>query len=82
MILEKKIYKNGLLINLVKGIKNPNMNSGHPPINEIAILQQQRNIGITEKNVINLKLKMNKVNEIKLSKKANLQINNLHFNNF
>ena len=50
------------------------MNFGHPSINEIAISQYQGNIGITEKNVLNLKLNKNKVNEIKLSKNGSKKV--------
>ena len=50
------------------------MNFGHPSVNEIAIPQQQGNFGITEKNVLNLKLNKNNVNAIKLSKNGSKKV--------
>ena len=50
------------------------MNIGHSSINEIVIPQQQGNIGIKEKNVLNLKLNKNNANIIKLAKDGSKKV--------
>ena len=50
------------------------MTIGHSSFNKVVIPQQQDNIGITEKNVLNLKLKKNNVNAIKLSKNGSKKV--------
>ena len=50
------------------------MNIGHSSSNEVAILQQQGNIGITEKKVLNLELNKNNVNIIKLAKNGSKKV--------
>ena len=50
------------------------MNIGHSSSNEVAILQQQGNIGITEKKVLNLELNKNNVNIIKLATKGSKKV--------
>ena len=50
------------------------MKIGHSSINEIVIPQQQGNIGIKEKNVLNLKLNKNNANTIKLAKDCSKKV--------
>lgn len=60
--------------NLLIQLKKLRIDIGRSSINEFTIPQQQSNIGITEKNVLNLKLNKNNVNTIKLPKNGSKKV--------